>query len=165
VNPFAAWISAKPVFIIWRGSDKSPIDPLHSETASDFARSDAQNPATWLSWDIATAYAQSLGAGYGVGIVIHEGSGLLCVDIDGCITDGQLSTLAKTVIKDAYTASPDAYVEISMSGKGVHIIGPYEGEPPPHSTKNQELHMELYTSRRYIALTGNMIRADDARLN
>jgi primase-polymerase (primpol)-like protein len=160
LNPFAAWISAKPVFIIWRGSDKSPIDPLHSDPTSDYARSDGQNPATWLSWEVASAYAASLGAGYGVGIVIHEGSGLLCVDIDGCIVDGVLSDLAKKTIKDAYTACPDAYVEISMSGKGVHIIGPYTGAPPPHSTKNQQLHMELYTQRRYIALTGNMIRGE-----
>jgi primase-polymerase (primpol)-like protein len=165
VNPFAAWVSAKPVFIIWRGSDKSPINALHADPASDFARSDAQNPATWLSWAVAVEYARALGAGYGVGIVIHEGSGLLCVDIDGCILGGALSELAKTVIKDAFKAYPDAYVEISMSGRGVHIIGPYEGEPPPHSTKNQQLHMELYTKSRYIALTGNMIRADDARLN
>lgn len=154
MNPFAAWVSAKPVFIIWRGSDKSPIDPLHSEPASDFARSDAQKPATWLSWDIATAYAQSLGAGYGVGIVIHEGSGLLCVDIDGCITDGVVSELAKRLIREARAACPDVYVETSMSGKGIHIIGPYAGAPPPHSTKNKELHVELYTSARYIALTG-----------
>lgn len=154
MNPFAAWISAKPVFIIWRGSDKSPIDPLHSEPASDFARSDAQNPATWLSWDIATAYAQSLGAGYGVGIVIHAGSGLLCVDIDGCITDGVVSELGARLVREARAACPDVYVETSMSGKGIHIIGPYRGEPPPHSTKNKELHVELYTSARYIALTG-----------
>lgn len=154
MNPFAAWVSAKPVFIIWRGSDKSPIDPLHSEPASDFARSDAQKPATWLSWDIATGYAQSLGAGYGVGIVIHEGSGLLCVDIDGCITDGVVSELAKRLIREARAACPDVYVETSMSGKGIHIIGPYAGAPPPHSTKNKELHVELYTSARYIALTG-----------
>lgn len=142
------------MFIIWRGSDKSPIDPLHPEPASGFARSDAQNSATWLPWEIATAYAQSLGAGYGVGVVIHEGSGLLCMDIDGCVVDGVVSDLAKRFISEARAACPEVYVELSMSGRGVHIIGPYRGAAPSHSTKNQELHVELYTSRRYIALTG-----------
>lgn len=164
MNPFAVW-TATPAFIIWRGSDKSPIDPLHAAPSTSFANSDAQDSNTWLPWEVAQAYAQSLGAGYGVGIVIHAKSGLLCVDIDGCITDGQLSELAKTVIKDAFKCYADSYVEISMSGRGVHIIGPYEGEPPTHSTKNKELHMELYTSQRYIALTGNLIGVDDARLN
>jgi primase-polymerase (primpol)-like protein len=156
LNPFAAWISAKPVFIIWRGSDKSPIDPLHPNPASPEACSNAQNPATWLSWEVATAYAQSLGAGYGVGIVIHEGSGLLCVDIDGCIADGTISELGARLVREAHAACPDVYVETSMSGKGIHIIGPYAGTPPPHSTKNKELHVELYTSARYIALTGKL---------
>lgn len=156
MNPFAAWISAKPVFIIWRGSDKSPIDPLHPEPTTDFARSDAQKPATWLSWDIATAYAQSLGEGYGVGIVIHAGSGLLCVDIDGCVTDGVVSELGTRLVREARATYPDVYVEFSMSGRGIHIIGPYRGDPPAHSTKNKELHVELYTSARYIALTGKL---------
>jgi primase-polymerase (primpol)-like protein len=153
------------MFIVWRGSDKSPIDPLHPAPESDFARSDAQKPATWLSYDVAAEYARALGAGYGVGIVIHEGCGLLCVDIDGCLVDGKLTALARGMIRDTFAMFPDLYVEISMSGRGVHIIGPYTGAPPPHSTKNHEHHMELYTSKRYIALTGNLIRASDERLN
>lgn len=153
MSPFAAWTD-KPIYIVWRGSDKSPIDPLHSDPASDYARSDAQNPATWLPWDIATAYAQSLGSGYGVGVVIHEGCGLLCVDIDGCIEGGVVSELATRLVREARAACPDVYTEVSMSGRGIHIIGPYAGAPPPHSTKNQEIHCELYTSKRYIALTG-----------
>lgn len=158
MSPFAAWTD-KPIYIVWRGSDKSPIDPLHPEPTTDFARSDAQNPATWLPFAVAQAYADSLGAGYGVGIVIHEGCGLLCVDIDGCNVDGVLSDFAAGMIREARRQCPDVYVEFSMSGRGVHIIGPYEGSPPPHSTKNKELHCELYTSKRYIALTGNLCPA------
>jgi primase-polymerase (primpol)-like protein len=153
------------MFIVWRGSDKSPINPLHAEPESDFARSNAQNPATWLSWEVATEYAWSLGAGYGIGIVLHEGCGLLCVDLDGCIMNGTLTPLARRFVGEALGFCPDVYVEISMSGNGLHIIGPYTGAPPPHSNKNAEHHMELYTSQRYIALTGNRITANDPRLN
>lgn len=153
MNPFASW-TARPAFIIWRGSDKSPIDPLYPDPTANKACSDAQNPAMWLTWEIAREYTRALGAGYGVGIVIHEGCGLMCVDIDSCITDGQLSDLAKRLITEARTHCPGVYTELSMSGRGIHIIGPYRGEPPPHSTKNKELHVELYTSKRYIALTG-----------
>lgn len=142
------------MFVNWRSSDKSPIDALHPEPASDYARSDAQNPATWLSYEVAQAYADSLGSRYGVGIVLHEGCGLLCVDIDGCIEPAGMSPLAVQLIRDARRHCPDVYVEISMSGRGIHIIGPYSGAPSPHSTKNQEHHIELYTSKRYIALTG-----------
>lgn len=153
VSPFAAWTD-KPIYIVWRGSDKSPIDPLHAEPASEFANLDAQKPANWLPYDVAAEYARALGPGYGVGVVISAGCGLLCVDIDGCVIDGKLSEFAVRMVTEARTHCPGVYVELSMSGRGVHIIGPYSGEPPAHSTKNKELHCELYTSRRYIALTG-----------
>ena len=158
MNPFEAWIGAKSCFVVWRAWDKSPIDPLHSDPASDYARSNAQDPATWLSWDVASAYAGALGPGYGVGIVLHEGLGLFCVDIDGCVENDELSALASQLVREAFAACPDVYVEVSMSGRGVHIIGPYVGAAPPHSTKNQTLGMELYHDRRYIALTGRRIQ-------
>lgn len=150
MNPFKAWVSDTPMFIVWRGTDKSPVDPLRPDI-----RSNAQDRATWLQYDVAAEYARSLGAGYGVGVVLHDGCGLLCVDIDGCVdADRRLSPIALQLIRDARRHCPDCYVELSMSGRGVHIIGPYRGEPPPHSTKNQEHGIELYTTRRYIALTG-----------
>jgi primase-polymerase (primpol)-like protein len=142
------------MFIIWRGSDKSPIDPLHADPASRAACLDAQPPRNWLSWDIAQAYAQSLGAGYGVGVVLHDGCGLLCVDIDKCMVEGVASPVATKLVREARRLCPDVYVEISMSGRGIHIIGPFSGDPPLHSTKNQEHHIELYHRARYIALTG-----------
>ncbi len=154
MNPFAAWTSDKPMFVVWRSSDKSPINPLHTDPASGYALSDAQNPDTWLRHEVASEYARALGPGYGVGVVIHEGCGLLCVDIDGCIGPGGLSPLAVQFIRDARKCCPDAYVEVSMSGRGIHIIGPFSGTAPAHSTKNKEIHAELYTKKRYIALTG-----------
>jgi primase-polymerase (primpol)-like protein len=142
------------MFIVWRGTDKSPVNALHPAPLSDFARLDAQKPANWLPYEIAAEYARALGSGFGVGIVLHEGCGLLCVDIDGCIEAGSMSPLAVRLIREARMCCLDTYVEISMSGRGVHIIGPYSGSPPLHSTKNKDIHAELYTSARYIALTG-----------
>ena len=152
MSPFHAW-NDKPIYIVWRGSDKSPIDPLHPALVS----SNAQDPATWLPWELATEYVRALGAGYGVGVVIHEGSGLLCVDLDKCIEDGAVSGLAVSMVREARRMCPDVYVEYSMSGKGLHIIGPYSGPPPPHRNKNKELKIELYSKERYIALTGNLL--------
>lgn len=156
MSPFHAW-NDKHIYIVWRGSDKSPINPLHSAPESDFARSNAQDSATWLSWELASEYARALGPGYGVGVVIHEGSGLLCVDLDKCIHEGIVSELAVRLVREARRACPAVYVEFSMSGKGLHIIGPYSGAPPDHRNKNKELKMELYSRERYIALTGNLL--------
>ena len=55
---------------------------------------------------------------------------------------------------------PGAAVEISHSGTGLHIIGQYGGAEPEHGCKNIPLHLELYTSGRFVALTGNGVTGD-----
>ena len=129
------------------GTDKIPIDPATGYN------SDAQDAATWMLPSVALGWATAYGAGFGVGIVIHEDSKLFCLDIDGGVAaDGTLSPIARKLV----TEFAGCYIEYSQSGRGFHIIGSYEGDPPAHSTKNKAEHIELYTSRRFIALTGNL---------
>lgn len=137
-------LSARRWFIVYRRSTKSPIDPL------TLANSDGQNPAGWMLPGVAAGWAAALGPEYGIGIVIHAGCGLFAIDLDGCIdAQGQLSPVAAKLLSEY----PGAYTEKSQSGTGMHIIASYVGEPPTHSTKNLELHLELYTQKRFIALT------------
>ena len=44
-----------------------------------------------------------------------------------------------------------AYLEVSRSGRGLHIIFTYLGEFPPHAKKNTALSIELYHDKRYIS--------------
>lgn len=137
-------------------TDKIPIDGVTGYN------SNAQNPATWLTPDVAQVLAAEWApvykAGTGVGIVIYQGSQLFCVDIDGCIVDGVVSPLAHTIV----ARFPGAVVEISASGKGLHIFGMYQGIIPPHRTKNTAHHIELYAKERFIALTGNYLTGHEA---
>lgn len=144
-------LANRRAFIIYRASDKSPVNPAHADPASTWASSDAQNPDTWLTSDEAMAWAATLGAGYGVGIVLRPEYGLFCVDIDGAWDGAAWSPLAQAFL----TRFAGCYAEVSMSGTGLHIFGTYTGLPPVHMTKNVGLHIELYTDLRYIALTGN----------
>ena len=98
----------------------------------------------------AEAWAALLGPGHGVGIVLHPELKIFCVDIDGALVDGQWSPLAQAFL----TRFAGCYVEVSMSGRGLHVFGRYTGEPPAHKTKNISLKIELYDRARYIALTG-----------
>lgn len=153
MNPLYAALSARRLFIVYRARDKHPIDPAHAFPDSEMANSDAQNPATHMLPAVALAWAAALGAGYGVGIVISEGCGLFAIDLDGCIDgNGVISPHADAIVKQFR----GAYIECSLSKKGIHIIGSYGGSMPPHKTKNHELHAELYFRRRYIALTGDL---------
>ncbi len=137
-------------------ADKIPIDPLTG------FNSNAQNPATWMTPAVAERWAaewekvkQGPVISYGVGIVLYDGCGLLCVDIDAALqpndTWSEIATYLCTVFQGAA-------VEVSQSGRGLHIFAYYTGVAPEHSSKNNQLHIEYYTSGRFIALTGDRLQ-------
>lgn len=131
------------MFIVYRASDKCPV-------GTDGTNIDGQDSANWMIPAEAEAWAQILGESYGVGIVLYEGCGLGCVDVDGALQeDGTWSPVALGLC----ARFSGAYMEVSMSGRGLHLIFRCD-DPPTHSTKNVQLHIEFYTAARYIALTG-----------
>lgn len=87
---------------------------------------------------------------YGIGIVLHEDDGLFCVDPDKCIDEhGNLSPLAHEML----ARFPGAYVETSVSGRGLHIFG--RARVADHHTRAPGF--EAYSRRRYIRLTGTLL--------
>lgn len=110
------------------------------------------NPATWT--DYATAMAST--AGKGVGIVLGEGLG--CIDLDHCMVDGQLLPWAAEVV----AANPGTYIEVSMSGEGLHIFG-ILAEAKGQVIKDGR-NIEIYSRDRYIALTGNRFERSPLQL-
>ena len=100
---------------------------------------DAHDQVNWLSCDAAMGYAQMLGAEYGVGFVFTTADPFWFLDIDGCINLSQYNDVAL----DAFNRFPSALIEISHSGKGLHIIG--SGPVPDHGTRCAEHGMEFYT--------------------
>lgn len=144
-------------FVLWKAVasksrpgkfDKFPCDITGNVT-------DAHNPNVWLDPDTAISSAQLLGDDYGVGFVFTSNDPFYCVDIDSAY-DGQWSPLATQLC----TELSGAAVEISHSGTGLHIIGSYGGPEFEHKCKNVALGIELYTSERFIALTGNGVSGD-----
>lgn len=120
----------------------------------------AMDPANWTN--AATAYAThhlaDRGYGSGVGFVFTESDRFFCLDVDGAYEADAWSPLSHEML----ARFPGAAVEVSHSGRGLHIIGTLTGPPPAHSTKNVPLNMELYTARRFIALTGTHASGDAA---
>lgn len=104
--------------------------------------SDAHDPANQCS------YAEAFATGRPVGFVIDPVDGFWFLDIDGCLIAGAWTPLAIELCARLAGAA----VEVSQSGTGLHIIG--RGPVPAHSCKNVLLHLELYTERRFVALTG-----------
>lgn len=131
-------------------ADKVPTDHRTG------ANSNAQDPATWMTAPEAEYWAGQYGGGFGVGIVIYEGSGLFCVDLDEAWEGQGWSQWALSVVQ----RFPGAYGEVSVSGRGLHIIGRYQGALDPHGTKLLPLRTEAYTKERFIALTGSGAQGD-----
>lgn len=138
LQPLAAYRQ----FIIHTQADKVP---RHHQTGKPC---DPHDPANQLDADTALAIADA-STGYGVGFVFTERDPFFFLDIDGALQpDNTWSPLAVELCETLRGAA----VEISQSGKGLHIIG--SGPTPPHGCKNVPLGIELYTEGRYVALTG-----------
>lgn len=123
-------------------TDKLPVSWISGATVS------AHDPAMWTDYATAQAAAARLGPNHGVGLVLVAGEGRWFLDIDNALVDGQWSPLATSLCQ----ALAGAYVEVSLSGRGLHLIG--RGTLPPHGTRNSALGLELYSGGRFAALTG-----------
>ena len=131
-------------------SDKFPI------SCATWCVDNAHNPAAWGTFEQASAVAQALGAGHGVGFVLTEHDPFWFLDIDSALANGQWSPLATQLVQQLDGAA----VEVSTSGKGLHILGTLPAEPlPPFKCVGKPgLGLEFYTSGRFVALCGTGAR-------
>jgi putative DNA primase/helicase len=123
--------------------DKIPSDP------KNWGRINAHAPENWMNAETACSIAEQLGTSWGVGFVLTKDDDLWCLDIDNALqADNQWSPLSHLLCSKL----PGAAIEISVSQRGLHIWG--SGKVPNHASKNTLHHIELYTNKRFIALSG-----------
>ena len=119
---------------------KLPFNPATERPAS------TTDPATWGAY-IDAEMAYLMGEYDGVGFVFLAGGGLVGIDIDNCLAaDGTRSDMANEIIETV-----PGYVEVSPSGKGLHIITRAD---IGRAYKDDTLGLELYASGRYFTITG-----------
>lgn len=125
-------------------TDKFPADFRTGKVVS------AHDPAFWTDAQTAIAAAAHFAqwGAYGVGFVFTEADPFWFLDIDNCLVDGDWSPVAKSLCG----AFAGAAIEVSQSGRGLHIFG--SGRPPLHGCKNEVYGLEFYHSGRFVALTG-----------
>lgn len=130
--------------------EKYPVD---HRTLQVFVKgSDWQNdPTAWTDADNALKLAGLCGEGYGIGFFFTDNDPFFFLDIDRCLQpDNTWSPLALQLID----LLPGAAVSVSSSGRGLHVFGRVP-EALPHGSRNDGLGLELYTARRFVALSGN----------
>jgi primase-polymerase (primpol)-like protein len=133
-------------FILWKAVpdgtkvNKLPVSP-HTGIVSD-----AHNPANWASYDEARQAADRFGCG--VAFVFTEADPFFFIDLDNQLqADGTWSELAIKVCN----LFAGCAVEVSQSGRGLHIFG--TGKAAQRSYKRADIGLEVYTSKRFVALT------------
>lgn len=127
--------------------------PLHFATGLPTSVTAA---GSWTGCATAVETAHRWGAGFGAGFAFTADCGYWFVDLDSCLQpDGQWSPLAQQLVTHVLAG---AAVEVSASGKGLHLFG--RGTVPPHSSKNIEHHAECYTDARFCAMTGDGLQGN-----
>lgn len=128
--------------------DKLPVSPHSARVVS------AHDPEHWVDAATACATASLWGPSYGVAFSLQKDNGLFFVDLDNHLKPEGWSPEAQRIAG----MFAGAAMELSQSGKGLHIIG--RGSAPPHGCKRDDLGLELYTEGRFIALTGVQAQGD-----
>lgn len=108
------------------------------------------DPATWCSFAEARTAVES-GAFIGAGFVFTPDCGCTGIDLDNAFEPGGITDWALKLV-----CRFESYTEISVSGKGLHIIvgGAKPGTKCKRAIADGEI--ELYDHNRYFAMTGKL---------
>jgi len=112
-------------------------------------------PRTWATY--AEAMGSSVGAGPGF---VLNGDGIVCIDLDHCLTDGVLEQWAADVL----AACPATYVEVSPSGDGLHVWGRAPEFSGGRRVGFRGGMVEMYADQRYLTVTANPFKGSRSRL-
>ncbi|WP_406055811.1 DNA primase [Streptomyces sp. NBC_01077] len=133
-----------------RDADKVPLTTAGTAASST-------NLRTWSTH----ADAAASPVGVGLGFVLSDVDDVVCVDLDHCLNPltGRLAPWAAAIVRDA----GPTFVEVSVSGTGLHIFGRAEVRQGRRIRRGDE-HIEIYGQGRFIAVTGRRFRSAPAVL-
>lgn len=129
------------------GLTKMPLTPAGAAASST-------DPETWSRYRDASRSA----VGDGVGFVLN-GDGLVCLDVDHCVTAGRVAPWAADLLE----AVGDTYVELSPSGRGLHIWG-RANLRAGRVVRIPGGKVECYGSGRYITVTARPVPGSFPRI-
>lgn len=130
---------------------KIPINAMTGHGAK------SNDPGTWTSFDRALSALDQQTDCVGLGFMLGDGWFGIDLDNHGTRTRAEMETLEREFL-DALPS----YNEYSQSGNGIHII--CRGHLPETPERRRRAgDIEMYDSGRFFALTGNVVRAENAR--
>lgn len=152
LKPLTAYSQFLLYKLVWdeakKKHNKIPIDPRTLQTYHKGSNWQ-QDPNSTATYDHIATLIPQLPEGYGVGYLFTPNDPFFFVDIDKCL---QPDNTWSPIAMDIMGRLDGAAVEVSQSGRGLHIFG--VGATPEHASKNIPLNIEMYTEGRFVALTG-----------
>ena len=140
------WAPWKAIWNEERGKwDKVPYRPEGYGLSS-------MQPERWVSFDEAVRAFDTGGGKYsGVGLVLTGMTDVVGIDLDRCITDGQIAPWAQGIID-----SVDSYTELSPSGTGLRILA---RGAIPEDVQDNTMGIEVYNGHkgRFLTVTGDVL--------
>jgi hypothetical protein len=138
-------------WVVWKDA-KVLYDPTRPNS-----KAKVNDPYSWGSFQQADA-AYSEGGWLGVGFVL-TGNGIAGVDLDHCVVDGKPESEAMELLAELGAA----YIEFSPSGNGLRAFGLAPNLSQGVKGKVGRLSVELYTTGRYLTVTGHVIQNEQLR--
>lgn len=120
-------------------------DERKAPRTTDGGFASVTDPATWSTYRAAVAAPVGVGLGY----VLAEGDGVVCIDLDHCLHDGELAPWAREILDRC----PPTFVEVSPGGDGLHIWG-RGSVTHGRRIRRDGAAIEIYGRSRYVAITG-----------
>lgn len=156
-------IKAQPIFGLWSLEERDGRTTKVPYNAITNHRAKSNDSQTWTTFDNAISGLKKYQR---TGIAIFLGNGICGLDIDHIKKD-----------IDAYKANPDdennlinkikrmtsdSYMEVSQSGEGIHVIFKALSKNFKNAFEHENGY-ELYYQKRFFALTGNLLTADESK--
>ncbi|MED2983866.1 phage/plasmid primase, P4 family [Bacillus thuringiensis] len=151
-NQIPAELKNTPHWILWRSEVRNgKKTKVPYQINGEMAQSN--NKRSWSTFPTIIKFYEQ-GDYDGIGFMFSKDDSFIGIDIDHCIQEGALTSLAEDVIEIV-----NSYTEYSPSGDGIHIIAkgtlPLKG--PGTGRKNVDLGLEVYRHGRYFTFTGDCL--------
>ena len=136
-------------WVVWkyidRGGEKPTKIPYSPHTGEP---ADSTDAATWGTFSQCCELIEKHKELSGIGFVLSPNDPYAFIDLDDCKNDPALVEKQSQIYRDF-----NSYAELSPSGTGLHII--IKGTIPTGRRKSS---IEIYSSERYMTMTGDVYR-------
>jgi putative DNA primase/helicase len=145
-------LKIRPQWVVWRPEERDDRWTKVSYCPATDLYASTTDLMTWGSFESAWgAYEDSDGRYTGVGFVFCSADPYSFVDLDGCRRpSGEVARWAQEIID---RVAPVAYVEVSVSGTGIHIIL----EAKARGCRRKRDPIEIYSQERFACVSGVLL--------